>query len=79
MSLVPEGWLGRIAAKRVAYGLAKAVATLLAYAKTQEMLAFLGIHVDAAKLQEGVAVATLGIMELAHDWARMKFPNVKWL
>lgn len=77
MSLLPEGWIARVAAKRIVYGIAKGVAGILTYSKAQALQQQLGISVDPETFQAGIAALMLGGLSALHDYLRVKFPNSK--
>ena len=74
-----KDWLLKVAIKKTAYGVAKAAAGLLAYSQVQSVFQALGIQVDPTKFEAGVALFVVGGLEMIHDWAKLKFPNSKYL
>ena len=73
--ILPSNYRWTVAIKKASYTIAKLwVAGLLALG--------IGEKVDAEQLkafQEGLALVIAGGLEVAHDWAKLKYPNAKWL
>ena len=74
-----DQWLMNVAVKKAAYGAAKALLTLVVSAKAVALESKFGITIDPTTFQASAAAAFLAAVEALHDWAKLKFPNVKWL
>lgn len=75
LKFIPQEYKWEVAVKKVSWTIAKTGVALLAGTK-------IGQHVspdDWNKATEMSAIAVAGGMKLIHDWARMRYPNVKWL
>lgn len=77
--IVPNSWKWSIATKRIAYGLAKLAASGLSYAKAQTLMQSLGVTIDPETFQNGIALFVMAALEGFHDWARVKWPEAKWI
>lgn len=79
MSLLPTEWLASVAIKKAVYGIAKGLTGLLAYSKAQAIAQTLGIKIDMEVFQAGLTTLMLAGASFVHDWARLKWPGLKWL
>lgn len=79
LKFIPKDYSWQVALKKVAYGLGKLALAGLAYTHSVDIQTKLGLQVDPVKFQDGVTAFAFGGLEAAHDWLKMKLPNVKWL
>jgi hypothetical protein len=76
MEIKPPNWLWTVAVKKVAYMIAKVgVGYLTAKAVTSGQLTL----DQVAQMQITTTASVTAVLEAAHDWARMKWPDAKWL
>ena len=75
----PEQWLLSVAVKKASYGIAKALLALVTAAKAASIEQKLGIHIDPSAFEAGAAAMVVAGVTMVHDWAKLKFPNAKWL
>lgn len=72
---MPQDYKYSIAFKKTSQGIAKFVAGLIVGTSIGKT-----ISPDHVKAVEGVvATMTMAGLEFVHDWARMKWPDKKWL
>lgn len=71
-----EGWLFQVAARKVITAGVKALIAFIAAAKIQGTLTSMGVTYDPVTLEAGLTAMAYGALEAAHDWAKLKFPNV---
>ena len=79
LKLIPKDYSWKVALKKVAYGIGKLALAGLAYGKAAELQTKLGVTLDPDAFEAGVATFAFGGLEAAHDWLKMKLPNIKWL
>lgn len=73
--LIPEDYSVGVAVKKVSYMAGKLAAGYIA-----GKLAAGHVTPDQAnQIQLGITTAVAGGLEAIHDWAKMKWPGVKWL
>lgn len=77
--LIPANYKWRVAIKKTAYAIAKVATACISTVKVKAFLLSIGVDIDAKAFQEGLGLALVGLFEWIHDWARVKFPHVKWL
>lgn len=74
-----EQWLFSVALRKVAVALGKGAASLVAGAIVQKYMTQYGIQADPEKLQVAATAGVYGAIEAAHDYLKLRFPNViKW-
>lgn len=75
MSIIPQNWLAKVAIKKASYFVAKLVVsgiTAIGIANKipgENLLSF----------EATVAAVIGGGLEILHDWAKLKWPDKKWL
>lgn len=75
MKLIPNDYKWSVGIKKGAWTIAKTLVALAAGTKIGEQ-----VPPDQWLIVTEVSAALLaGGMKLVHDWARLKYPNVKWL
>lgn len=74
-----ENYLVSIAIKKLVQGLVKGAVTLMLSVKAVALEAKLGIHLDPVAFEAGSAAMILGMVELAHDWLKLRYPTLTWL
>lgn len=74
-----ENYLVRIAIKKGVQGLVKGIVAFLISTKAMVLETKMGITINPVAAQAGMASVALAGIEVAHDWAKAKFPNVGWL
>jgi hypothetical protein len=77
-NLFPEDWKFSVAAKKICYMAAKFVVAILTMGKLKSV----GSHMtpeQLAQLQTVIGGLTAASLEALQDFARLKWPEVKWL
>lgn len=77
--LVPAEYRTEIAIKKMSYTAGKCLAGVLVSGAAKP---YIGQHLSpdqVAQIQTGATVATAALLTAIHDWAKVKWPDVKWL
>ena len=74
-----QGWLAKVAIRKAIYGIVKGACGVLAWSQSQAVMQQLGIQIDPEAFQAGATALMLAGASAAHDWAKLKFPDNKWL
>ena len=74
-----EEYLVSVAIKKGIYALIKGIVAYVLSDQALKMEARWGIHIDPQTFQAEVGSFLFAAEHMAHDWLKMKFPNVKWL
>ena len=72
MKLVPNSFKWSVMTKKAGYAMAKLIVAGITSVTV-------GKDIDIKGFEEGLALVLIGTLEAGHDWARMKWPDVKWL
>lgn len=76
VNLIPEQYRLKVAIKKVSYTVGK----LLAGFATSQLVSTGHLTPEqCAQIEIGVTALTAGGLEMLHDWAKMKWPDQKWL
>lgn len=76
---IPQEWKLSVALKKVSYGVGKAAVAILTWGKIK---IFIGDHLTPDQMlmiQNAAAAVAAAALEALHDWARVKWPDKKWL
>lgn len=73
--ILPENYKFSVAFKKAAWTVAKTVVALAAGTKIGKEIS----PENWVTVTEVVSTALVGAMKLVHDWARLKWPESKWL
>lgn len=79
LKLIPTKYSWTVAIKKVSYTIAKLVVAGLTFFKSKDVVSDTLTPDLMIQIQTTVALAVSAILEGLHDWARMKWPDVKWL
>lgn len=78
-NLIPAEYRWSVAIKKMSYTVGKLAIAGLMYGKVGQMV---GSHLtpdQMAQIQAAAAGATAALLTGIQDWAKMKWPNAKWL
>ena len=75
MKLIPSEYKWSVGIKKAAWTVAKTTVAFIAASKLGKELK----PEDLTKMTEIGTLVLVGGMKIAHDWARLRFPNAKWL
>lgn len=79
LSMVPADYKWNVAIKKASYTVGKLVAAGLMMGKTKTMV---GDHLtpdQITQIQGAIGAVTAAGLEGIHDWAKLKWPDKKWL
>lgn len=76
VNLIPEQYRVAVAIKKLSYFVGKFGAGFV----TAKLITSGHLTVDqASQIELAITAATAGGLQLIHDWARVKWPEAKWL
>lgn len=75
--LIPSSYKWQVAIKKISYTLAKVIATGIVYVKIKPALDIVGVNQQT--LETGLSLLFAAGLEWVHDWAKVKWPDNKFI
>ncbi len=76
VKLIPEQYRVGVAIKKASYMIGKLAA---GYVTSQLVTTGKLTPEQCGQIQVAITTVTAGALEMAHDWAKLKYPNATWL
>ena len=79
LKFIPQEYKWGVGIKKASYAVGKLVVSLLTFGKAKMLVGDKLTPDQILQVQTTIAAITAAALEGIHDWARVKWPDVKWL